>query len=328
MIPEQLELISTAQFAVNNRGDALFFALFGYGMESSLNLVWRSREPKILERMTELQHMEKPALPGETWSDFLVRRHPAIITTVQEFASLAAELAKEQEYGEVYDSVANSPKDSHLALLVGEQGRLVAQVLTSPLLEQVDLNAFALVPEHSQPVPGTLARVSLFNVGVAALITLMSLGIAKLIGVAEQRAAKRTGLLAALRRRRLTFVSALLVTLMLHFIASLATFMVVHDRMGESARRIAEGAIAESYGAGLDYSVQFSGGSISIAGSSLLIFFDFPYQVLYWHVKGRESFIAPILIRKSYYLFDQLGHLVSIEDERFYVLGVDHVVQK
>jgi len=49
---------------------------------------------------------------------------------------------------------------------------------------------------------------------------------------------------------------------------------------------------------------------------------------VYWHVKGRDSFVAPILIRKSYYLFDHLGHLVSGEEERCYVLGVGQVVRK
>lgn len=32
--------------------------------------------------------------------------------------------------------------------------------------------------------------------------------------------------------------------------------------------------------------------------------------------------------KTPFILFDQLGHLVSIEDERFYVLGVGHVVRK
>ena len=330
MIPEQVGLISTAHFAQNNRGDALFFSLFGYGMESSLDLVWRSREPRRLERITGLEFREKPQLPGETWSSFVTRRHTSIVKTVGEFAAKLKPLEQQLQdrYGVFYAAVKNHPKDSHLALLMSDEGRLRARVLELPSQREIDVSAFALVPESRGQIPGTLAGISLFNVGVAAVILLMALGITTLIGVAEKRFSERKGLLANIRKKRLTFVCALLVTLGLHLLASFATFMAVHDRMGESARRIAEEAIAESYGAGLGYSVQFSGGSISVAGSSPFVFFDFPYQALYWYVTERDSFAAPILVRKNYYLFDHLGHLVSIEEERYYVLGLGHVVRK
>ncbi|MBS4055072.1 MAG: hypothetical protein KGZ64_09960 [Thermaerobacter sp.] len=341
IIPEQFELISVARFAVNNRGDALFFSLFGYGMEEPLALVWRSREPSTLERITGLEFMAKPQLPGETWSDFVARRHPAIVKTVQEFAAVAKELAAGREatltpleqqlrdrYGAFYAAVDNHPKDSHLALLASDEARLLARVLALPSLKEIDVSAFALVPESRRQIPGTMAGISLFNVAVAAVILLLTLGITKLFGVAEKRFSPRLHLLTRIRKKRLTFVCALLVTLGLHLLASLATFMVVHDRMGERAREIATAALAHSYGAGLGYTVQGQGGSISVAGSSPLVLFDFPYQALYWHALGRDFFAAPVRITMRYLVFDHLGHLVSTEENRFYVLSVGKVVRE
>lgn len=341
IIPEQFELISVAQFAVNNRGDALFFSLFGFDMEGPLALVWRSREPSTLERITGLEFMAKPQLPGETWSSFVARRHPAIVKTVQEFAAVAKELAADREatltpleqqlrdrYGAFYAAVDNHPKDSHLALLASDEGRFLARVLALPSLEEIDVSAFALVPESRRQIPGTMAGISLFNALVAAVIVLMTLGITKLFGVAEKRFSPRLHILTRLRKRRLTFVGALLVTLGLHLLASLATFMVVHDRMGERAREIATATLAHSYGSGLGYTVQGQGGSISVAGSSPLVLFDFPYQALYWHALGRDFFAAPVRITMRYLVFDHLGHLVSTEENRFYVLSVGKVVRE
>jgi len=98
--------------------------------------------------------------------------------------------------------------------------------------------------------------------------------------------------------------------------------------MGERAREIATATLAHSYGSGLGYTVQGQGGSISVAGSSPLVLFDFPYQALYWHALGRDFFAAPVRITMRYLVFDHLGHLVSTEENRFYVLSVGKVVRE
>jgi len=342
MIPEQLALISTASFAVNNRGDTLFFSLFGYGMESELTLVWRSQEPRKLERVTGLGHMEKPQLPGEdVWSDFVARRHPSAIWNVREFTSVARELAVDKEaaltplqqqlkdrYGAFYAEVENLTKD-RLALLADDEGRLTARVLALPSLEEIDVSAFTLMPESRRLIPGTIAGVSLFNVGVVGLILLMALGISKLLGVVAKKHSRGKGMLAYIRKRRLTFVCALLITLVLHLLASIATLIVVHDSLQEEARRIAEEDLAKSYSAGLGYRVEVTGGVwMSFVGSSPLVFFDFPYQVLYWHALGRDAFATPIRLTLRYNLFDHLGNLVSREERHFNVLGASKVFRE
>jgi len=273
--------------------------------------------------------MEKPQLPGEdVWSDFVARRHPSVLRTVRELTSIPRDFAVDKEaaltplqqqlqdrYGAFYAEVENLTKD-RLALLVEAEGRLATRVLALPSLEEIDVGALTLIPESRRLIPGTMAGISLFNMGVAALLLLMALGISKLIGVVY------------IRKRRFTFVCALLVTLCLHLLASLATFTVVHDRMGERARRIAEEALAHSYGAGLGYTVEFTGGRISVAGSSPMVFFDFPYQALYWHALGRDDFAQPIRIEMRYNLFDHLGHLVAREERYFNVLGVGKVFRE
>ena len=342
MIPGAYQFISHVEFVVNKTGDTLFFHPWGWGMPlPSPNFLWRSANREQLEKISGLGVMEKPDLPGEAWSDLMHRRHASIVKTPAELAELKEELTAPinvelaathekliSKYGEVYGETINYPRNDHLAVLIGGEDRLEARVLSLPSLKEIDTHLFTLVPPKPQPhIPGTIAGISLFNMIVMTLLLLMAAGITRLILFIKQKYGRQPTASISKKKKLLFFTSAFLITLLLHFAAAIYLTGIVDDNMGERAGSIAEQAIKQRY-AGLGHTVEFTGGAFkAMIGSSPLWPIDFPYQVLYWQLSGFTRFAAPMEVGINYKVFDQQGHFVKSEAVRYYVLGVNRLVQ-
>ena len=340
MIPGDYQNISSAQFAVNKTGDIIFLDPRGWGMPlPSPKFIWRSANPEQLEKISGLDVMEKPDLPGETWSDFLHRRQPSIVKTPAEFAELKSKMAPpanvdltaEEEklqamYGTFYSTALNYPQNNRLAILLEGVASLEARVLSLPSLGEIDKHLFALVPEPQTQIPGRIAGILLFNIVVMVLILLITAGIAKSILFVKQKYAKQPAVSLSRRVKLLFFAGVLLITLLLHFAATIYLTALIDDSMGGRAFSIAQRAITQRY-AGLGYTVEFTGGGFkTMIGSSPLWLVDFPYQALYWRLSGFTRFAAAMDVGFSYTVLDQQGHFVKSEAVRYYVLGENRLV--
>ena len=325
-------------FAVNDRGDALLFSLYGYGMDSPLNLVWRSREPMRLDKLSGLGFMEKPEGTGEEWGDFVTRRHPSLITTPSEFTALARDVATDKQvtltpitqrlrdrYGNFHLLAVNHPRDTHLALVVGNGAHLKPRLLSLPTLAEVDWQAFAQVPETYTRLPFTIAGISPFNIAVITLLLLIAQIITRLLYATERSLAPYLGVFVNRRSRRSVFFGVLLVTLAVHAIASFGLVMVVDDAMGEVAALIARAHIAHQ-NFPFEDRVKFLNGHHARMGRSPLAWIDFPYQYLIWRLTDRDVFAAPMEIRQSYRVFDHQGNFVRRGDDRYFVFGIGRLV--
>ncbi|MCL5982259.1 MAG: hypothetical protein M1571_07100 [Firmicutes bacterium] len=342
MIPGAYQFIGHVEFAVNKTGDTLFFHPWGWGMPlPSPNFLWRSANREQLEKISGLGVMEKPDLPGEAWSDLMHRRHASIVKTPAELAELKEELTAPinvelaatherliSKYGEVYGETINYPRNDHLAVLIGGEDRLEARVLSLPSLKEIDTHLFTLVPPKPQPhIPGTIAGISLFNMIVMTLLLLMAVGITVLILFVKQKYGRQPTASISKKKKLLFFTGAFLITLLLHFAATIYLTEIVDDNMGERAGSIAEQAIKQRY-VGLGHTVEFTGGAFkAMIGSSPLWPIDFPYQVLYWQLSGFTRFAAPMEVGINYKVFDQQGNFIKGEAVRYYVLGVNRLVQ-
>jgi len=338
MIPGDYQNISIVQFAANKTGDTLFFSLFGWGMPAPVTFLWRSADPGQPEKIGGLEFLEKPDLPGETWSDLLHRRHAAIVKTPAEFAELKGkiaapanmELTAEDEklrdmYGTFYSRAVNYPQHSYLAILIEGETRLEARVLSLPSLKEIDTLLFTLTHAQRTEIPGRIAGISLFNIIVMVLILLMAAGMTKLIIFVKQKYGRKPVAPMSKRKKLLLFAGALLIILLLHFAASSACIAYIDDDMGERAGSIAQQAIEQKY-AGLGHTVEFTAGFNKMIGSSPLWFVDFPYQVLYWRLSGSARFAAPIDVGFGYRVFDQQGNFIKGEAVRYYVLGENRLI--
>jgi len=199
-------------------------------------------------------------------------------------------------------------------------------VLSLPSLGEIDKHLFALVPEPQTQIPGRIAGISLFNIIVIVLILLITAGMAKSILFVKQKYAKLPAVSLSRREKLQFFAGVLLITLLLHFAATIYFVgVIIDDSMGETAFSIAQRAITQRY-AGLGYTVDFPSGGKEMIGSSPLWFVDFPYQVLYWRVSGFTRFAAPIEVWLDCKVFDRQGHFVRREGVRYYVLGENRLV--
>ena len=337
MVPGDYQNISIAQFAANKTGDTLVFSFFGWGMTSPPAFLWRSADPGQLEKISGLEFMEKPELPGETWSDFLRRSHASVVKTPAEFAELkgkmatpvnvelTAEEAKLQaRYGAIYSETINYPRNDYLAVLIEDGNRLKARVFSLPSLEERSIYTFAFMPETQTETPGAIAAVSLFNAVVIALISMIAAAMTKLILFVKQNIYPAAAPISQ-KKKLLLFTGALLITLLLHFAATIYFIALIDDNMGERAFSIAQQAVTQKYAA-LGYTVEFQTGGMEMIGSSPLWFADFPYQALYWRISGFARFAAPMEVALDYRVFDQQGNFVRREEVRYNVLGENRLV--
>jgi|GEM_PF-752751 len=350
-MPYSYQGIDWITVAFNETADSLFLSIGGW-KEIPIGLLWRGPVPGLaeLKNMTEW-HEEYftefgrsagfgvPA-PG-IWSDFFHRRHSSVVKTPFELSELKekmtvstnVELAVKREklqvkYGAVYSEKINYPRNDHLAVLIEAGDRLEARVLSLPSLKEIDKFMFTLLPPKPQHhIPGTIAGISLFNIIVMMLILLIATGITKLILFLKQKYTRQPTATICIKKKLLFFTGALLITLLLHFVATICVLGIVDDDMGERAVFIAEQAIKQRY-AEFGYTVDLVGGGFkSMAGNSYLSWVDFPYQVLYWRLSGYTQFVAPIDIGFAYRVSDTRGNFVKGKGARYYVFGVDRLIK-
>jgi hypothetical protein len=335
-LPDDYQLISNVAFAVNKTGDTIFFSPRGWSMPlPSPTFLWRSANPEQLEKVSGLEVMEKPDLPGETWSAFLHRPHgsrafaePAELKEEKAYSTrvdLAAIREKLQaRYGAVYGETINHPRNDYLAVLTEGGNRLRARVFSLPSLEERSIYAFAFLPEPKTEIPGTIAGMSLFNAAVIAVIILTAAGMTMLILFVRQNICPAAGPVS-LKKKLLLFAGALIITLLLHFAAGMLTLSLVDDDLAEAAEPIAREAVAHKY-ADLGYTVKLDVSKAGMFGSSPLWFIDLPYQFSYWGLSGFNRFVAPVDVWIGYSVFDQHGDFIKSEEARFYVFGADRMI--
>jgi hypothetical protein len=248
-------------------------------------------------------------------------------------ASTDGQLTVEDEklraiYGTFYSKSANYPHSSHLAILVEGEARLEARVLSLPALQKIDTHLFApvaLMPRPHAETPGRIDRISMFNIIVVVLILVLAAGMTRLIIWVKQYIGKKATAPFSIKNKFFLFAGALLITLLLHFAATICFIIYTHDELGETAVSIAQQAVERRFAA-LGYTVEVKGGSISIIGSSPLWLIDFPYQVLYWRWSDFTRFAAPVEIGVRYELLDRYGRFARREEIRYYVFGVNRLV--
>jgi len=340
MAPDKYQFISWVRFASNKVGDTLFFSLYGWAMPAPLTFLWRSAEPEQTEVISGVEFFAKPNLPGETWSDFLHRRHPSVGKMPDEFVALKAEMAGtanidlpplyeqlQAKYGAVYAVRVNYPHNNRLAVLIEGADRLEARVLDLPSLREIDVHRFNHMPRLRTIIPGQIAGISLFNGAVVAIILLLAAGMTWLVILMQQKFARQATASISRKKKFIFFAGALLLTLLLHFAVSIFTLLLVGDDMGDWATDTARQAVTARY-AERGHTVEFGGGLMAaMMGSSPLAHIDSPYQVLYWRLSGFTQFAAPVDIGFAYTVYDQQGHFVARRAVRYYVLGVDRIIE-
>jgi len=356
-IPYDYQAVNFIDYAFNEAENSLFFIFGGWVLSAPTALLWCGPAPGQVEikNVTDW-HMEYEAefdrsagtgvpLTGY-WSDFTRGSFPSTIDTVAEFAELERKMTASKNYqltiedeqltaiyGAICSKAVNYPQNNRLAILVDEgkaghgiRSTLHMRVLSVPSLEEIYTHRFAVVPEPKTEIPGTIAGISLFNVIITVLVLLMAVSMTKLIIFVKQKYGKQPTARISIKKRFLFFVSALLVILLIHFVAFIVTIAHIDDRMGGRAFAIAEQTIELKYTA-LGYTVDFTGGgSKMMAGSSHLSPVDFPYQALYWKLSGYTRFAAPMEIGFGYRVYNQKGHFVKLESVRYYVLGANRLV--
>jgi len=356
-IPYDYQAINFIDYAVNEAENSLFFIFGGWVLSAPPALLWRGPAPGLAEikNITDW-HMEYEAEFGSSagtgvpvtgyWSNFTRGSFPSTFNTVAEFAELERKMTASKNdqltiedeqlmaiYGAICSKAVNYPQNNRLAILVDEgkvghgiRSMLHMRVLSVPSLEEIYTHRFAVVPEPKSEIPGTIAGIPLFNVIIAVLVLLMAVGMTKFIFFIKQKYGKQPAARISIKKSFLFFVGALLVIMLIHFVAFIITIAHIDDRMGGRAFAIAEQTIEQKYTA-LGYTVDFTGGgSKTMAGSSHLSPIDFPYQVLYWRLSGYTRFAAPMEIGFGYRVYNRKRHFVKHESVRYYVMGVNRFV--